>query len=445
MPRPNGYQSLHTSVIGDEGHPFEVQIRTREMHRVAEEGIAAHWKYKEGRSGVDKDDQAFAWLRQLLEWQQEVKDPHEFLNSLKLDLYPEEVYCFTPKGEVKTLPAGRAPHRLRLRHPHRGRPPVRGRARERQDGPAALQAEERRHRRDPDLGRPPSQPRLAGAGRHQQGAQQDPPLPEHRGEAAGAGDRQEALRARAEALRPLPEEARARRGRRRWPRSWAWARRLEDLFAAVGYGKVSMRQVLAQAGAGRRSSRRPRRPSSRARSPTRSSGCCAWARSGIKVKGTDDLLIYRAKCCNPIMGEPIVGYITRGKGVSVHAQTCPNVVNLMYDPERRIAVEWERGGEGAYEVRIARRGGGPPGRAGRHHRRAGRHEHRHPRRGGADLRRPHRVHRPHPAHPGPEAPGEGGEVDPRRERRASTSSARPSPAEAAVAPLRGLQSRAPVA
>jgi GTP pyrophosphokinase len=109
MPRPNGYQSLHTSVIGDEGHPFEVQIRTQEMHRVAEEGIAAHWKYKEGKSGFDQDDQAFSWLRQLLEWQQEVKDPHEFLNSLKLDLYPEEVYCFTPKGEVKMLPRGASP------------------------------------------------------------------------------------------------------------------------------------------------------------------------------------------------------------------------------------------------------------------------------------------------------------------------------------------------
>ena len=109
MPRPNGYQSLHTSVIGDEGQPFEVQIRTREMHRVAEEGIAAHWKYKEGRTGVDKDDHAFSWLRQLLEWQQEVKDPHEFLNSLKLDLYPEEVYCFTPKGEVRMLPRGASP------------------------------------------------------------------------------------------------------------------------------------------------------------------------------------------------------------------------------------------------------------------------------------------------------------------------------------------------
>src|SRR5713226_4356303 len=109
MPRPNGYQSLHTSVIGEEGHPFEIQIRTQEMHGVAEEGIAAHWKYKEGRTGFDKEDHAFSWLRQLLEWQQEVKDPHEFLNSLKLDLYPEEVYCFTPKGEVKMLPRGASP------------------------------------------------------------------------------------------------------------------------------------------------------------------------------------------------------------------------------------------------------------------------------------------------------------------------------------------------
>ena len=152
MPRPERLPvAAHLGHRATTGHPFEVQIRTHEMHRIAEEGIAAHWKYKEGRTGVDKDDHAFSWLRQLLEWQQEVKDPHEFLNSLKLDLYPEEVYCFTPKGEVKMLPRGASPDRLRLRHPHRGRPPVRGRAGQREDGAAALQAQERRHRRDPDL------------------------------------------------------------------------------------------------------------------------------------------------------------------------------------------------------------------------------------------------------------------------------------------------------
>src|SRR6187397_541417 len=109
MPRPNGYQSLHTSVVSERGFPFEVQIRTAEMHRVAEEGIAAHWKYKEGRVGADRDEQYFLWLRQLLEWQQEVRDPQEFLQNLKIDLYPEEVYIFTPKGEVKALPRDATP------------------------------------------------------------------------------------------------------------------------------------------------------------------------------------------------------------------------------------------------------------------------------------------------------------------------------------------------
>src|SRR5918993_892301 len=109
MPRPNGYQSLHTSVVSDRGFPFEVQIRSAEMHRIAEEGIAAHWKYKEGRIGDHGDEQYFQWLRQLLEWQQEVRDPQEFLQNLKIDLYPEEVYIFTPKGEVKALPRDASP------------------------------------------------------------------------------------------------------------------------------------------------------------------------------------------------------------------------------------------------------------------------------------------------------------------------------------------------
>src|SRR6187200_2104352 len=109
MPRPNGYQSLHTSVISEHGTPFEVQIRTMEMHRMAEEGIAAHWKYKEGRHGADRDEQYFLWLRQLLEFQQEVRDPQEFLQNLKIELYPEEVYIFTPAGEVKALPRDATP------------------------------------------------------------------------------------------------------------------------------------------------------------------------------------------------------------------------------------------------------------------------------------------------------------------------------------------------
>ncbi len=127
IPRPNLYQSLHTSVVGPEGKHFEIQIRTEEMHRIAEEGIAAHWKYKEGKRGV-QDDQRVAWLRQLVEWQQEMRDPGEFMSTLKVDLYPEEVYCFTPKGRVIVLPAGSSSDRFRLRgalrsrqHLHRAR------------------------------------------------------------------------------------------------------------------------------------------------------------------------------------------------------------------------------------------------------------------------------------------------------------------------------------
>ena len=128
--------------------PFEVQIRTEEMHRHAEEGIAAHWKYKEGRIGDHRDERHFQWLRQLLEVQQEVRDPHEFIQNLKVDLYPEEVYIFTPKGQVKALSARRDADRFRLRHPHRRRPPVRRRPGQRQDGAAAHAAAQRRHRRD---------------------------------------------------------------------------------------------------------------------------------------------------------------------------------------------------------------------------------------------------------------------------------------------------------
>ena len=109
MPRPNGYQSLHTSVISEHGMPFEVQIRTMEMHRMAEEGIAAHWKYKEGRVGDQRDERYFQWMRQLLEYQQEVRDPQEFIQNLKVELYPEEVYTFTPKGQVKAFPRGATP------------------------------------------------------------------------------------------------------------------------------------------------------------------------------------------------------------------------------------------------------------------------------------------------------------------------------------------------
>jgi guanosine-3',5'-bis(diphosphate) 3'-pyrophosphohydrolase len=351
MPRPNGYQALHTSVIGDEGHPFEVQIRTLEMHRVAEEGIAAHWKYKEGKSGFDKDDQAFAWLRQLLEWQQEVKDPHEFLNSLKLDLYPEEVYCFTPAGGVKTLPRGATPIDFAYAiHTEIGHQCVGARVN-------GKMIPLRYKLKNGDIveiltsaGHKPSRDWLSLAVTNKARAKIRHYLNSaEKQQAVDIGKKhfERELKRYELSLKKLePGRLDA------VPQELGAGTRLEDLYAALGYGKVSMRQVLARL---LPPEKLPEEPPADKPSPL-TDAVKRLLRVGeerITVKGSGDLLIYRAKCCNPIMGEPIVGYITRGKGVSVHSQTCPNVVNLMYDPERRIAVEWERGGEGAYEVRIA--------------------------------------------------------------------------------------------
>jgi GTP pyrophosphokinase len=356
MPRPNGYQSLHTSVISEDGQPFEIQIRTREMHRVAEEGIAAHWKYKEGRSGPDQDDQAFSWLRQLLEWQQEVKDPHEFLNSLKLDLYPEEVYCFTPRGEVKTLPRGASPIDFAYSvHTEVGHQCVGARVN-------GKMVPLRYKLKNGDIveiltspGHHPSRDWLTLCVTNKARTRIRHYLHVAEKQAALEIGRKHFERelkrydltlkkvtADEEKVAALAHELGA-------------GTKLDDVFAALGYGRLSMRQVLQRLlppekleGPPPPEKKRPIADAVR-----------RLLRVGderVKVKGDDDLLIYRARCCNPIMGEPIVGYITRGKGVSVHAQSCPNVKNLLYDPERRIAVEWDAGAPGtaaSYDVRLS--------------------------------------------------------------------------------------------
>jgi guanosine-3',5'-bis(diphosphate) 3'-pyrophosphohydrolase len=355
MPRPNGYQSLHTSVIGDEGQPFEIQIRTYEMHRVAEEGIAAHWKYKEGRTGYDKDDHAFAWLRQLLEWQQEVKDPHEFLNSLKLDLYPEEVYCFTPKGLVKTLPRGASPLDFAYAiHTEIGNQCVGARVN-------GKMVPLRYKLKNGDIveiltatGHNPSRDWLSFVVTNKARAKIRHFLHIAENEQAleiGKKHFERELRRYDLSFKKLSSENGTLDT---IAQELGAGNKAEDLLTALGYGRVSIRQVLGRLVPAEKLEAPP--PPDKPRPLT--DAVKRLLRVGderIKVKGTDDLLIYRAKCCNPIMGEPIVGYITRGKGVSVHSQSCPNVTNLLYDPERRVAVEWEREGKDAstYDVRIS--------------------------------------------------------------------------------------------
>jgi len=352
MPRPNGYQSLHTSVISEHGMPFEVQIRTMEMHRMAEEGIAAHWKYKEGRVGDHKDERYFQWMRQLLEYQQEVRDPQEFIQNLKVELYPEEVYCFTPKGQVKAFPRGATPidfaysihtdvgHQCVGARVNGKMVPLRARLK---NGDIVEIVRQSGHK--------PSRDWLNFVvSSHARYKIKHLIRMEERTRAIELGRRvfEKELRRydmhSAKTIQDSDAFVTAMRD--------AGAKTPEDLFAQLGYGTLSPKQLLTKLV-----------PAEKLREKAPDGPVAAAVRRAfgggpekIKVRGSDDVLVFRARCCNPIRGEKIVGYITRGKGVSVHSATCPNVVNLMYDPERRIDVEWDKsaGADGAasYTVKL---------------------------------------------------------------------------------------------
>jgi GTP pyrophosphokinase len=351
MPRPNGYQSLHTSVISERGFPFEVQIRSAEMHRIAEEGIAAHWKYKEGRIGADRDEQYFIWLRQLLEWQQEVRDPQEFLQNLKIELYPEEVYIFTPKGEVKALPRDATPvdfayaihtdvgHQCVGARVNGKMVPLRTRLR---NGDIVEIVTTAGHKPSRDWLNFVATSRARNKIKHFIHAEEKVRSLElgrklFDKEARRFGLNVKALTEGERFAAFLSEQG---------------LQKPEELFTAIAYGRLSAKAVLAKLV-----------PQEQLKEPQESAltsvtsvvkRVLGTGEEKIKVRGIDDLMVFRARCCNPIRGESIVGYITRGKGVSVHAATCPNVVNLLYDPERRIDVEWDKGADPSpYTVRLS--------------------------------------------------------------------------------------------
>ncbi len=348
MPRPNGYQSLHTSVVSERGFPFEVQIRTAEMHRIAEEGIAAHWKYKEGRVGANRDEQHFLWLRQLLEWQQEVRDPQEFLQNLKIELYPEEVYIFTPKGEVKALPRDATPidfayaihtdvgHQCVGARVNGKMVPLRTRLR---NGDIVEIITTAGHRPSRDWLNIVTTSRARSKIKHFIHSEEKIKSYE-----LGRKLFEKEVRRFGLSMKSLGEGD----GFARAAAEYGMAKS-EELFAAIGYGKLSARAVLGKLV-----------PQDQLKE-TPDTGIASVVRrvlgtgdEKIKVRGFDDLMVFRARCCNPIRGEKIVGYITRGKGVSVHSAACTNVVNLLYDPERRIDVEWDKGTDAApYTVRLS--------------------------------------------------------------------------------------------
>jgi GTP pyrophosphokinase len=347
MPRPNGYQSLHTSVVSELGFPFEVQIRTEEMDTIAEDGIAAHWKYKEGRIGAQRDEQYFRWLRQLLEWQQEVRDPQEFIQNLKIDLYPEEVYTFTPRGEVKAMPRGATPIDFAYTiHTDVGHQCVGARVNGKlvslkqrlKNGDIVEIVTSAGHKPSRDWLNHVVTSRAKQKIRHFIHA-------EERDRSVDLGRKllEKEVRNYALPARTVDDEAVAKAA------AAFGLGRADEVYAAIGYGRLAPRQVLAKIVPAEQLQQKA------AESPLASVVRKVF-RAGedkIKVGGADDLLVFRARCCNPIKGERIVGYITRGKGVSVHSATCPNVLNLLYDPERRIDVEWDKiDGVAAYLVRL---------------------------------------------------------------------------------------------
>ncbi len=353
MPRPNFYQSLHTSVIAEEGTPFEVQIRTEEMHKMAEEGIAAHWKYKDGPVSA-QDEQRLAWLRQVVEWQRDVADPSEFLSTLKIDLYPEEVYTFTPKGKVVVLPRDSSPIDFAYSvHTEVGHSCVGAKVNGRM-----VPLRFKLHSGDiveilTQTGHKPSRDWLAIAKSSRARNKIKHWLNVHQRERAIEIGRKliekEARKYRV-SLKDIKDEELQKIA------SDYGAGRPDDLMAGIGYGKYSARQILGRMApaAGTPLADEEQEKTSGLASVVRRVFGGDQNNNAIRVKGHGDLLVYRARCCNPIRGESIVGYVTRGKGVAVHAVNCPNVTNLLYEPERRIDVEWAQddGTPSAYPVKL---------------------------------------------------------------------------------------------
>jgi guanosine-3',5'-bis(diphosphate) 3'-pyrophosphohydrolase len=350
MPRPNLYQSLHTSVIHSSGQPFEVQIRTHEMHRLAEQGIAAHWRYKEGEPVTPEIQQRIAWLRHLIEWTQEMQDPSEFLSTLKVDLYPEEVYTFTPRGQVIVLPRQATPvdfaYAIHTEVGHtctgakvNGRLVPLGYRLQNGDIVEILT----------QTGHTPSRDWLALArtSRARNKIQQWI-RSQQRKQAVELG------------RRLLEKEARRHKVNLKKKTEEEWqtlaqeygCQRPDELLARMGFGKYSPRAVLTRLTREPLPERRP--PSARPLGRFRRTVARMFrlVEKGLPLHDAD-LMMYRARCCSPIRGEPVVGYITRGRGIAVHARDCPNVQNLLYNVERRVSVEWaEEEGE-AYPVRLA--------------------------------------------------------------------------------------------
>jgi GTP pyrophosphokinase len=355
LPKPNGYQSLHTTVIGPYGERMEVQIRTAEMHREAELGIASHWKYKEKKGGTgDGDDSKFAWLRQLLEWHREVTDPHEFIDTVKVDLFRDEVFVFTPRGDVINLPRGATPVDFAYAiHSEVGAQcagarvngkmvPLRYRL-DNGDTVEVITSASQTPRKDwlEFVVSVRARSRIRHAVRAEE---------RRRSRELGEELLSRELRRRGLSLNRLLESGEIEELARRDSRGSA-----EELISAVGYGRLRAADVVRRL--------RGEEPAKPVPEPAPRRGLFrrgrAQQRTGITVNGHADVLVRLGRCCGPIPGDDIIGFVTRGRGVTVHVKDCSKVFEL--DPARRIDVRWESDAEIPRLIRVRVRSLDQPG------------------------------------------------------------------------------------
>ena len=343
MSKANGYQSLHTTVIAPNGERVEVQIRTREMHRIAEEGIAAHWKYKEDKAFSQKDDARFSWLRQLLELQTDLKDPGHFMETVKVDLFSDEVYVFTPKGQVKELPRGATPvdfaygihsdvgHKCVGSKVNGKIVPLRYQLR---NGDTVEILTSSTHH--------PSKDWLKFVVTSRAKARIIQWInTEERGRSISLGREMLEKELKKHSLELRNEDISKAVSELHIPTA-------EDLYARVGYGKLPIHNVLARIVSKDKLLDLQKKPT------LGLAGVISRFRkkpdSAIRIKGIEDVMVRFANCCNPLSGDKVVGFITRGRGITVHRVECPMTREI--DPERKVDVEWDTGAAGSRPAKI---------------------------------------------------------------------------------------------
>ena len=347
LPKANRYKSLHTTVIGLYGERMEIQIRTSDMHRVAEEGIAAHWKYKEGKSTEGEDDKRINWLRQLLEWQRELQDNSEFLETVKMDLYPNDVYVFTPKGEVKEFPRGATPIDFAYSiHSDIGDRCIGAKVGGRL---VPLKYQLKSGDSVEILTSPNHQPskdwlKFVKTSRAQTKIRQW--IKKEQRERSIALGREICEK---EFKRFTLNFAKlAKSGEIQKVVADFGFQAVDDLMASIGYGKISPKQIIGklvppetlEAGSKKKESPIEKIIHLVQKKP----------QDAIKIKGVDDMMVRFASCCNPLPGDGITGFITRGRGMTIHTADCSNVLNS--DPQRKVKVEWDVKHKQTHPVRI---------------------------------------------------------------------------------------------